>query len=68
MIEILGKENQEKADKLAIQLQSIFQDKKEIRVKRPEKMAEVRIRDLDDSVQCQEVIAAVAREGGCKEE
>ena len=68
VIEIPGKENQEKADKLATQLQNIFQAKKEIRVKRPEKMAEIRIRNLDNSVQYQEVIAAVARKGGCKED
>ena len=47
IIEVPGKENVDKADKLAAQLKGVFQNCQEVRVNRPEKMAEIRIRDID---------------------
>ena len=66
IIEIPGKENQEKADKLAMQLKDVFQNSQEVRVNRPEKIAEIRIRDLDDSVSPQETAKASALKGECR--
>ena len=64
IIEVPGKENKEKADKLTTQLKEVFQNKKNVRVNRPEKMAELRVKNLDDSVK-QEITTALALKGEC---
>ncbi|KAK9296744.1 hypothetical protein QLX08_009357 [Tetragonisca angustula] len=68
IIEVPGKDNREKANKLVERPRKIFGNTDEVRINRPEKMAEMRIKDLDDSVIKQEVANAIARYGECKEE
>lgn len=68
VIEVPGKESSGKAEALADTLKEVFNSRKVVRVNRPVKMAELRIRDLDDSIVSKEVIWAIAKAGGCKEE
>lgn len=68
VIEIPGKESDSKAEKLADKLKKIFNNRNDVRVNRPIKMAEIRIKDLDDFITPKEVISAVALNGGCREE
>lgn len=68
VIEIPGKENYNKAEKLEEKLKNMFQNRQDVRVNRPIKRSEMRIRDLDDSITPQEVIKAIAQSGECREE
>ncbi|XP_048001385.1 uncharacterized protein LOC125238158 [Leguminivora glycinivorella] len=64
ILEIPGASSGEKADKLADAIkQQIGEDN--VRVSRPSKSAEIRVTGLDESVTTEEVVAAVARTGGC---
>ena len=65
LIEIPGQDGPAKADILAGKLQAVFEESKDIRIARPNKRAEIRIRGLDVSIQPREVKEAVAAEGGC---
>ena len=65
LIEIPGEESSAKADNLAAKLKEVFAEKREIRISRPNKRAEIRICELDDSIQPEEVRERVAAEGGC---
>lgn len=64
-MEIPGDKDGRKAGALAERLAALFAGKEEIRVARPIKTAEIRIKDLDDSVTAGEVALAVAESGGC---
>lgn len=64
-MEIPGDKEGRKAAALAERLAALFADKEEIRVARPIKTAEIRIKNLDDSVTAGEVALAVAEFGGC---
>lgn len=65
IFEIGGPENVRKADALAERLREILKDKEGVRITRPTQTTEVRIRDLDDSVESADsVVAAVASAGG----
>ena len=68
ILEVPGKDNREKADKLAAKLKRVFGSSDKVRVSRPEKMAEMRIKDLDDSVTKQEVEEAVLKYGECRKD
>ncbi|XP_063367024.1 uncharacterized protein LOC134655491 [Cydia amplana] len=65
--EIPGAASGQKADDLAAKLREVL-DPALVRISRPTKCAEMRISGLDDSVLSSEVVAAVAKEGGCAEE
>lgn len=66
VLELPGATSGEKADKLAKELAEKLGDG--VRVSRPTKCAELRLSNLDDSVTPGEVVAAVARVGGCAED
>lgn len=66
VLEVPGKASGEKADSLAKELaDKLGQDI--VRVYRPVMCAELRLTQLDDSVSPGEVVAAVAKSGGCEE-
>ncbi|XP_046973627.1 uncharacterized protein LOC124540210 [Vanessa cardui] len=52
------------ADALADRLREVLSPD-EVQIHRPTKCVELRVKDLDDSVTVEEVVAAVAGEGGC---
>ncbi|XP_018363205.1 PREDICTED: uncharacterized protein LOC108761275 [Trachymyrmex cornetzi] len=54
-----------KADVLATRLRRELADKKDVLISRPMKMAEMRIKDLEDSVTLAELATHVATVGGC---
>ncbi|XP_052758881.1 uncharacterized protein LOC128202465 [Galleria mellonella] len=66
ILEVPGADSGDKADLLANKLAEILPEGA-VKISRPIKSAELRIRNLDDSATPAEVIAAVAREGGCDE-
>lgn len=68
IFEIPGANSQEQADKFALELKKALAGKEGVRVQRPTKMAEIRLRGLDESIQAPEVKEAVAATGGCEEE
>ncbi|XP_045532175.1 uncharacterized protein LOC123719813, partial [Pieris brassicae] len=63
MLEVPGEGREEKANRLAERLREVLSE--EALVGRPVKCADLRIRDLDDSVTERDVIEAVAAMGGC---
>lgn len=67
-MEIPGDKDGKKASALAERLTALFAGNEEIRVARPIKTAELRVKDLDDSVTAGEVSGAVAESGGCPAE
>lgn len=67
MFELAGTSSAERADSLAAKLRDVL-NPEEARVSRPIKTAEVRVDGLDDSVTPEEVVAALARSGGCPPE
>jgi len=64
-LEIPGAEGAKKADALAHKLREALADRQGVVVTRPQKTAEIRVRDLEDSVSAAEVAAALAEKGGC---
>lgn len=64
-IEIPGNKEGKRASALAERLASLFEGNEEVRIARPIKTAELRIKDLDDSVTAGEVAQAVAGSGEC---
>ncbi|XP_011858523.1 PREDICTED: uncharacterized protein LOC105556064, partial [Vollenhovia emeryi] len=62
-----GEEAKAKADALASKITSVVEGRG-IKVTRPAKMAEMRLKDLDESVSQEEVQAAIAKAGGCPPE
>nr|XP_012218517.1 PREDICTED: uncharacterized protein LOC105669896 [Linepithema humile] len=65
LLEVPGPDSGKKADALAEALKKAFQGKKDVRVERPIKMGELRIRDLHVSIDSNKVAEAVAEVGGC---
>ncbi|XP_046972335.1 PHD finger protein rhinoceros-like [Vanessa cardui] len=57
-------EPEKAADALAAKLREVL-DQDEVQINRPTKCVEIRVMDLDDAVSADEVVAAVAAEGGC---
>ncbi|XP_048005629.1 uncharacterized protein LOC125241282 [Leguminivora glycinivorella] len=66
VLEIPGADSGEKADSLAEALTEKL-GSEVVRVSRPVKCAELRVTELDDSVSPSEVVASVAKVGGCAE-
>jgi hypothetical protein len=66
VLELPGATSGEKADKLAKELAEKLGEG--VRISRPTRCAELRLSNLDDSVTPAEVVAAVARAGGCAED
>ncbi|XP_059061652.1 uncharacterized protein LOC131854547 [Achroia grisella] len=66
ILEVPGADTGDKANSLAAKLAEIVPEGS-VRVTRPEKSAEIRISDLDDSATAEDVVAAVVRQGGCAE-
>lgn len=50
LLEIAGDDREKKADTLAAHLQTVLADKEGVRVSRPSKTAEIRLRNLEESV------------------
>ncbi|XP_011859073.1 PREDICTED: uncharacterized protein LOC105556589 [Vollenhovia emeryi] len=65
ILEIPGENAKEKADQLTERIKGVVGDAEGIRVTRPTKLTEIRIKDLDDSVTQEEVREAVVRAGEC---
>jgi hypothetical protein len=64
IMEVPGPKGPEKADKLAEKLANLFAARKGVKVARPSKRGELRVRDLDDSVTAEDIAKAVAESGG----
>ncbi|XP_012280816.1 uncharacterized protein LOC105699940 [Orussus abietinus] len=64
ILEVPGPDSVQKAGQLKERLKAVFKEE-EVRVVRPTKMAEVRVRDLEDSVTPPEVANAIAQSGDC---
>ncbi|XP_047993923.1 uncharacterized protein LOC125232337 [Leguminivora glycinivorella] len=65
LLEVPGSDSGEKADSLAKELcEKLGEDL--VKISRPTICAELRLTQLDDSVSCSEVVAAVAKTGGCE--
>ena len=67
LFEVSGASSGEKADILAAKLREVL-NPDDVRVSRPTKTAEIRVDGLDDSTTPAEVVAAVAKSGGCPPE
>ncbi|XP_032687482.1 uncharacterized protein LOC116851798 [Odontomachus brunneus] len=65
VLEIPGFEGHARADALANRMSALFADKKDVRIARSTKRADIRVRDLDDAATVEDVISAVAVAGGC---
>ncbi|XP_011860719.1 PREDICTED: uncharacterized protein LOC105557924 [Vollenhovia emeryi] len=65
ILEISGENAKEKADSLADRMRAVVGNREGVKVTRPAKMAEIRVRDLDDSITVADVREAVAEAGGC---
>ncbi|XP_011858931.1 PREDICTED: uncharacterized protein LOC105556448 [Vollenhovia emeryi] len=65
ILEVQGAEGSQKADKLAEEIRQVVKNKEGVRVSRPTKLGELRVKDLNDSVSQMEVQEAVARAGKC---
>jgi hypothetical protein len=63
--EIPGPEGKEKAALLHSKLAKVFAGSEGVKVARPYKKAELRLKDLDDATTTTKVVAAVASSGGC---
>jgi len=61
----IGGPDVRKADALATQLREVLGDREGVKIARPVQTAEIRVRDLDDSVRCEDVAKAVSSAGGC---
>ncbi|KYQ49221.1 Gag-Pol polyprotein [Trachymyrmex zeteki] len=65
LLEIPGMESQEKANELANKLREAFRERENVLISRPEKMADIRIRDLEESVTRDDIIQTIVAEGKC---
>jgi len=68
LLEIPGADGPQLADALADQLRSVLADKQGVTVIRPQKTAEIRVRDLEDSISADEIAAVLTERGGCHPE
>lgn len=66
IMEISGSVNGSKADALASRIREILKDKEDVTVKRPTKMAEIRVKGLECSISKEEIMEAVAEKGACR--
>ncbi|KYN16731.1 hypothetical protein ALC57_11006, partial [Trachymyrmex cornetzi] len=67
LLEIPGAESSTKADKLAEKLQQALEGQKDVLVSRPEKMADIRMKDLEESTTKEDIILALTLHGSCSD-
>ncbi|XP_072761523.1 uncharacterized protein [Anoplolepis gracilipes] len=65
ILEIFGEDKVRKAGQLAERVREVTGDNEGVRVKCPQKMADLRIRGLEDSITRAEIVAAISGEGKC---
>lgn len=65
IIEIPGADSGKKADALASRMREVLRGRDGVRVDRPTKTADVRIRGLEASIRPEKVAAAIAEKAGC---
>lgn len=65
-LEIPGPDSAKCADMLAERLSILFSAREDVKISRPCKMAELRVRDLDDAVSGWDVSHSLAEVGGCR--
>jgi len=65
LLEIPGAEGARLADVLAEKLRVALAEKQGVKITRPQKTAEIRLRDLEDSVSTTEIAGSLAERGGC---
>ncbi|XP_070530005.1 uncharacterized protein [Cardiocondyla obscurior] len=65
LLEVPGESSGPQADALAARLRELLVNREGIKINRPIKMAEIRVRNLEPSLTVHEVIGAVASKGGC---
>lgn len=68
ILEVPGPEGNAKADALADRIRNALGTREGVRVSRPKKLAEIRIKDLDDSVTKNEIVEIICKEGACARE
>ncbi|KMQ89927.1 hypothetical protein RF55_10374 [Lasius niger] len=66
LLQIDGKDNQSKAEKLTDQLQNLFANNKSVKVYKPQQMAELRILGIDDTITCEDIARTVTETGDCR--
>lgn len=62
ILEVPGPNSEAKADQLAIRMREVLAGKEGTKITRPKKTAEIRLRDLDDSISKAEILNAVTRQ------
>lgn len=65
LLEIPGLEGTDKANKLADKLKEVLSEKGDVLITRPEKMADIRIRDLEESTSKEDILGALTTVGEC---
>ncbi|XP_018371337.1 PREDICTED: uncharacterized protein LOC108766503 [Trachymyrmex cornetzi] len=65
VLEVPGPDGHAKADALAVQLGEALRDQEGVVVARLHKMADIRVRDLEDSISPEAVAARIAEAGEC---
>ncbi|XP_018365777.1 PREDICTED: uncharacterized protein LOC108762990 [Trachymyrmex cornetzi] len=65
ILEIPGTEGAKKADKLAEKIKEALGEEQNVLVTRPEKVAEIRLKDLEESTTKEDILAAIAKKGEC---
>jgi len=66
LLEIPGANGATKADALAREMREALQDREGVIISRPIKTAEIRVKDLEDSISADEVAQTVADSGECQ--
>lgn len=65
-LEVPGPESVKHADLLAERLSILFSTREDVKITRPCKMSELRVKDLDDAVSGWDISHAQAEVGGCR--
>ncbi|KYN28106.1 hypothetical protein ALC57_02542 [Trachymyrmex cornetzi] len=65
LLEVPGTEGAKKADRLAEKLKEALGSEQNVLITRPEKVADVRLRDLEDSTTKEDILTAIAKKGEC---
>ncbi|KYN22346.1 Gag-Pol polyprotein [Trachymyrmex cornetzi] len=68
LLEIPGIEGRNKANKLAEKLKAALADQQDVLITRPEKTADIRIRDLEESTTKEDILLTLTLLGNCTEE
>ncbi|KYN22494.1 hypothetical protein ALC57_05105 [Trachymyrmex cornetzi] len=68
LLEIPGTEGAKKADKLAEKLKEALGNEQNVLISHPEKTADIRFKDIEDSTTKDDIIAAISKKGGCPKE